>query len=602
MPTAYSYVRFSTPEQLKGDSLRRQTELSQAYAEEHGLTLDTTLHFRDLGISAFDRSNIKRGALGAFLGAIEQGRVEPGSFLLVESLDRLSRAEVLDALGVFTDILKRGITIVTLADRMTYSQESLRSNFGNLIISITIMARAHEESAMKSRRLKAAWSNKRERIGEAKLTARCPMWMRLSEDRKKLEFIPERQETVRQIIEWSRNGFGVPLICKRLNEAKIPTFTKSAGGWQTSSIGKIVASHALYGAFKMSTRTDGNRIQDGDLIEGYFPAIISKEEFFLLQSIRSERRSGGAKARKGKDVPNLFSGLVKCGYCGESMVLLGGPRQKRTSGELRPIRKFLACDGARRGHGCYGVQWGYTALETSFLTFCRGLQLDALIREMSAESKSDVASASISQQVAAAKSEVDDVQKRLSRMLDVMEQGDTPASVLARIRKLELRLVEKTEVLESLTQQLNMAASSSQYRADEIADVRRLIKSMGDMDEQTRFNVRAALAEHLRHMIGRIDMFPAGRLHTPEELERLRNELAAQGFSKKRIEAYLKEANYRTAPPRQGRGARGRYGPNAASGRFYTIKGKTGGFRVVYPDHDNPEIIIVEVALPTSKV
>ena len=34
---AYSYIRFSTPEQAEGDSLRRQLEDSIAYAEEHGL-------------------------------------------------------------------------------------------------------------------------------------------------------------------------------------------------------------------------------------------------------------------------------------------------------------------------------------------------------------------------------------------------------------------------------------------------------------------------------------------------------------------------------------------------------------------------------------
>jgi DNA invertase Pin-like site-specific DNA recombinase len=34
-PTAYSYIRFSTPEQIKGDSLRRQVELSEAYAAKH---------------------------------------------------------------------------------------------------------------------------------------------------------------------------------------------------------------------------------------------------------------------------------------------------------------------------------------------------------------------------------------------------------------------------------------------------------------------------------------------------------------------------------------------------------------------------------------
>ena len=50
-PKAYSYLRFSTPGQLEGDSLRRQTEAARAYAERHGLEL-SDLSYRDLGKSA----------------------------------------------------------------------------------------------------------------------------------------------------------------------------------------------------------------------------------------------------------------------------------------------------------------------------------------------------------------------------------------------------------------------------------------------------------------------------------------------------------------------------------------------------------------------
>ena len=47
MPKAFSYVRFSTPEQAKGDSLRRQLERSKKYADEHGLVLDTSFNLLD---------------------------------------------------------------------------------------------------------------------------------------------------------------------------------------------------------------------------------------------------------------------------------------------------------------------------------------------------------------------------------------------------------------------------------------------------------------------------------------------------------------------------------------------------------------------------
>jgi DNA invertase Pin-like site-specific DNA recombinase len=90
-PKAYSYTRFSKPEQAKGDSSTRQALAAEQWAKERNVELDTELTFRDEGISAFDGLNVERGALGAFLKAVQTGEVPNGSWLLVESLDRISR-------------------------------------------------------------------------------------------------------------------------------------------------------------------------------------------------------------------------------------------------------------------------------------------------------------------------------------------------------------------------------------------------------------------------------------------------------------------------------------------------------------------------------
>ncbi len=101
---AYSYLRFSTPEQIKGDSTRRQKDGAKKYAEEHGLDLDEKLTFQDLGVSALHGKNAETGALGVFLQAVREGRVEKGSYLLVESLDRISRKKARKALHWFRQL------------------------------------------------------------------------------------------------------------------------------------------------------------------------------------------------------------------------------------------------------------------------------------------------------------------------------------------------------------------------------------------------------------------------------------------------------------------------------------------------------------------
>src|SRR5437588_5588757 len=84
---AYSYIRFSTPEQLKGDSLRRQTAMAADYCGRHGLTLDAELTMQDLGVSAYRGKNLDgTGKLGLFLDAVKAGDVAQGSVLLLEAL------------------------------------------------------------------------------------------------------------------------------------------------------------------------------------------------------------------------------------------------------------------------------------------------------------------------------------------------------------------------------------------------------------------------------------------------------------------------------------------------------------------------------------
>src|SRR5688500_10462942 len=94
----YSYIRFSTPEQALGDSERRQLDKARAWAEKHGNEFDDSLRIADRGRSAYKGDHRKKGALGEFLERVRTGEVTPGSILVVEDIDRLSREGVVAAL------------------------------------------------------------------------------------------------------------------------------------------------------------------------------------------------------------------------------------------------------------------------------------------------------------------------------------------------------------------------------------------------------------------------------------------------------------------------------------------------------------------------
>lgn len=163
-PLAYSYVRMSTDVQIRGDSLRRQAELSKRYALAHDLHLVEDFKLEDIGISAFRGKNSAEGALARFLEAVDQGIVPPNSYLLVESFDRLSRQKPTEALKLFLDLGNKGIHLVTLADDQLYKAGSV--DFYQLMYSLMIMSRANEESQIKSQRLGSVWQHKRGSVSQ----------------------------------------------------------------------------------------------------------------------------------------------------------------------------------------------------------------------------------------------------------------------------------------------------------------------------------------------------------------------------------------------------------------------------------------------------
>ena len=600
MPIAYSYIRFSTAEQKKGDSLRRQTELSKNYADQHGLTLDSSLHMHDLGISAYDRSNLNRGALGVFLEAVNQGRIIPGSFLLVESLDRLSRAQVMEALQVFISILNQGITIVTLGDGMEYNTKSVGSNFGNLVISIMIMARAHEESATKSHRLKAAWNNKRTNIGKKKLTGQCPRWMTLSEDKTEFRLIPDRVDLIMEILTLVKNGMGQAQIAKRLNERSVPPFSNHGTGWHSSYIQKIVTSSALYGELQPHVWENGKIVVHGEPVPDYYPALITKEEFFLLQSLRSQRKMGSAKGKKGTGVPNLLSGVVKCGYCGSTMILAGGAAKRIRSDDgsiaKRPSKKVLVCDGGRRGLGCYAVQWGYKDFERSFLTFCRDLDFERILDTSSQSKNAHESRLTVSEQLRATDAAIEEKKKRLTHLVDALELGEEPKQVIKRIHEHEVDLQKLDDLKMKLETELHTVESLNAHHTFQAKSIRESVDKLESLSGDSLFTVRVSLSEHIRNLIEVVQVFPAGRLTTVEEIEYLKTSLLESGFPKEQIDDYVSET-MRSQPKRTGRGIRGRYVSRKDVGRHFLIKAKNGGYRIVYPDFEDPSAVIVEMEM-----
>ncbi|OSJ19741.1 recombinase family protein, partial [Bradyrhizobium canariense] len=368
MAKAYSYIRMSTEAQLKGDSLRRQLELSRRYAAARNLELHESFSPPDIGVSAYKGANVSTGSLGKFLQAVETGQIEQGSYLLVESLDRLSRQEVLKSLALFLQIINSGIVLVTLADERIFRRESM--NEADLFISIGVMSRAHEESRTKSTRISHAWENKRRQAKQRKLTAMAPSWLKLNADRTDFYILEDRAEIVRRIFQEAASGVGIFTIARRLNLSRVPPFGRS-NGWHTSSVNKILTHRAVLGFFQPHRVINGVRTPAGDPIEAYYPAIVPEDLFYAAQAGLEQRRFSGA-GRKGETISNLFGRLAACAYCGSRM-------HYENKGRGPKGGAYLICEAGFRRHNCKPARWRYSSFEASFLAFVQELDLQSVL-------------------------------------------------------------------------------------------------------------------------------------------------------------------------------------------------------------------------------
>ena len=488
---AFSYLRFSTPEQIKGDSFRRQTEASDKFIAEHGLVLDTSLNMHDLGLSAFDKSNVTKGKLGGFIRAIEQGRIPAGSYLIVESLDRLSRAQVLEALQQFIAIVNAGITIVTLSDGQEYAKESLGENPMQLLISITIMARAHEESAMKSKRISAAWNNKKRQVIESGklLTRKTPMWINVVDGKPAL--IQERAEVVKRIYEMARQGIGGHTIVKVMND-EVPAWNK-VGHWQVSYIQKLLNNIAVYGAIDI----------DGTIVENYYPPLLTKDEWNYITILRGNRRSTErAGSRKGQALSNLFSGLLKCGYCGAGMQM-SGYVETRYGAHKR--KKYLICNGARTGAtSCKCIQWDYSDFEGSFLLRASSLDISNALGV-----KQEGYLRALEEAATGIQLDIEAIDQKLENLIKAIEEEPLP-TLVKRVKALEEEREALNGLLRDAEKHVTVERMSNGSGKDRIAMILRLFREQKLREDDEKRILREALSEQIRAIVDKVLMYPGG--------------------------------------------------------------------------------------------
>lgn len=591
-PLAYSYIRFSSPEQARGTSLGRQVDRAREYAAKNGLSLDDSLTFKDLGVSAYDQSNLGPGsALGQFLDLVKAGRVPRGSYLLIESLDRLSRATITVALQLLLSVLNEGIVVVTLMDGCRYEQTNTSKDFTQLLVSLTILQRANEESQTKADRVSSAWRRKRAGAGVAKLTKLCPGWLELSADRRTFVQLPDRVAVVRLIVDLTLQGIGREKIAKELNRRSVKSIAnprqshRQEGSkanlersWHGSYIGKLLTNRALVGEFQphrvetSDGANKGKRVPDGPPVAGYFPALITEEEFARLQDVMKEARVAG-RGRKGAGFANLFTGLLRCGHCDGPIVYINKGEDKRGNRDNRRNR-LLVCARANRGLDCHKVPWVYHEFEEAFFAFASKTSFADFVTASSDREKDARA---LRDRLSAVRQGLERNQKQRDRLVAAIADDDSADLVDLRekVRKLRAEAAEgeaQAVQLEAELQRLAREAQDSKTAIDALATVRADVQSKTG---EEAYAFRASVNRHLHRTVAGIVLFPGGVFFPEEVRAKARAAFVKAGKSENDAEAEAGRV-VRTSPD--------------PSSRFFVVQNRSGQLQALNPASDVPDI------------
>lgn len=445
----YSYLRFSDPKQAFGHSAVRQLQYASDWAASRGLILDEELCLKDEGVSAFHQHHIKYGALGVFLQAIDEGRVSAGSVLIVEGLDRLSRAEPIQAQAQLAQIINAGITVVTASDGREYNREGLKAQPMDLVYSLLVMIRAHEESDTKSKRVKSAI--RRQCLGWIGGTYKGlvrsggdPSWVRYTG--KIWEFIPGRVEAIEFAISKYREGHG----------AKRTFQLMAREGHRLNAIGLNIEQ--LYRLVKLGTLKGSKRLSiDGEDFElkDYYPRIMSDAEFDQLQLLtqqRSRRRGKGA-------IPGVITGvaLAYCGYCGTSMSAQNQMGKALPDGLLLDRHRRIGCLLSMRSVDCLAGSSSVAPIERALMAYCSDQVNLQRLQEPTAQGE-DLRARLVGERKA-----VDEVERQLARVTEALlisdGEGATPLVFVRKARELEEQLTVAKAAAQTTERELSGAIS-----------------------------------------------------------------------------------------------------------------------------------------------
>lgn len=568
IPKAYAYIRYSSNPQEMGISVERQKSKILEYVENNKdkFSFDEADFIIDKGKSGYTGEHLKTGELGKFINKVENGLIKRGSYLLLESIDRLSREGFHNAVGLQFTLVKNDINFITINDGIIYSKTD--EDPLNAMIGVFQVFNAHQESDRKSRHSNSNWVKKFDNAQNQKIVCRLPAWLEWkNESKKEIVIIEERKAIINQIFNMRLKGIGTDRIARILNSEKVPNWGKGKQkgvGWHGSYVKKLLNNRAVIGEFQPFKKIEGIKEPYGEPLIDYFPKVVDENTFYKVSELLKNNRIKGGN---NKAISNLFTGIAKCGYC-------RAPMHFENKGKYR----YLVCDNAKRKTKCKRYSFPYDEFEESFLLYLKELNPDSILNNPKELEETIL---SIEGEIHRHEHEYDRNNKRIENLYVTIENTEIENleekkqfvnETSKRINDIVSKNNDLKLDIEQLKGELDKTKKVKYETLSSINDIKTMIDKINNSEPEKKYSYRLRLRNFFHELIELILVYPIGNGNESKLIDELVNN-STQFYGENDSQPMTKDKFLKKF--------------NKKHFRYYTIKLKNGVERTISNSYHN---------------
>ncbi len=303
---AVAYARFSSDGQ-RDESIDAQLRAINNFIEQNGYSLLRT--FADRGISG---TTDNRPEFLSMIDFVKKNKVDA---VIVHKLDRFARNRY-DSAIYRRELSNYGVKLISVLENFDDSPESI------MLQSVIEGYNEYYSKNLRREVTKGLMENAR----TCRHTGGKPC-LGYDVDKETLKYVinPFEAEAVKLIFKMYIDGYGYTAIIDELNRKGFKT--KSGRNFGKNSLYDILRNEKYSGVYIYNKSVHPD--EDGKFnrhasksndeiirIEGGVPAIISKEDFAIVQKKMNERKSKTAIFKAKEEY--LLSGKIICGECGST--------------------------------------------------------------------------------------------------------------------------------------------------------------------------------------------------------------------------------------------------------------------------------------------